>query len=105
MTPEHANGGEPDAHRTAPASCTDPSQRVCADRTRQDRQRDLVAAVAVPPVGRRHLWMLWVPACPHCGLAHRHVAAGPVGGVREPTCGGPTYSVQIPREQRRGGAA
>ncbi len=72
---------------------------------RHGRDLPMVAAVAVPPIGRRTMWMLWVASCCLCGLAHRHQAGAPVGGVRDATCGGGAYYVRVVRQQVRKVAA
>lgn len=72
---------------------------------RQSRDLPIVAAVAVPPIGRlRRLWMLWAASCCYCGYAHLHRAGSPVG-AREAGCGKGSYYVRVVREQRPEAAA
>jgi hypothetical protein len=57
-------------------------------------------AIAVPPLGRRRMWLLLVESCPNCGYSHVHRALGSTGGRRAGTCG-TSYYVRVVRSQGR----
>lgn len=91
----------------AGAASTDPAPTITAAPTPQDRchgsaspRLPVAIATAVPPLGRRRLWLLLVEACPHCTYAHVHRAAAAIGGARAGGCGR-TYYVRVARAQGR----
>jgi hypothetical protein len=107
MSPDKTEAGAPDPGSAQHRACealrlTD--QQVKA--TAPDRHgRDLPTVAAVPPTGRRALWMWWVARCALCGSAHLHRAGSSVGGVRGAGCGRGTYYARIICEQRQEVAA
>lgn len=76
-----------------------------ASRAKRSAQHRLpvVNAIAVPPLGRRRMWLLLVDSCPWCRLAHVHRAASSHGGRRYGCCGRP-YHVRVLRAQGRSAA-
>lgn len=68
----------------------------------RDGRHLVVSATAVPPLGRRALWLLLVSSCPLCGgYSHVHRAGSPTGGIRNAGCGRGSYYVQVVRAQGR----
>lgn len=59
-----------------------------------------VLGFALAPAGRRTLWALVVPTCPHCSAAHLHRATGPHDGLRVASCGRP-YKIRLTGSRRR----
>lgn len=89
-----------------------PAEKIAAAAKLQDQGQgsapdDLIVAVAtaVPPLGRRTLWLHWVPSCPFCGYGHAHRAGGLTGGIRQAGCGRGSYYVRVRRTQGRAVAA
>ena len=60
-------------------------------------------AIAVPPVGRRRLWLWLVRSCPYCALTHVHRAGGIDGAARTGGCGR-DYFVRVVRSEGRAAA-
>lgn len=77
-----------------------PSVSIAANGSRDGRHL-VVSAIAIPPLGRRRLWLLLVQSCSWCSCSHVHRAGSPTGGLRYAGCGGGQYYVQVVRAQGR----
>jgi len=93
---QQRSGPAPTRANPLPTS-TSRHQSADEDHGTAERRQDVPVArgVAYPPAGRRRLWLLLVPRCPHCGHAHAH-RGGPAAGVRESGCG-QSYHVVVTR--------
>jgi len=86
MSTRTRRSGAP-TQRPAPQTISHRQATDHGERSATGRQDAPVArGVAYAPAGRRRLWLLLVPRCPHCGHAHAH-RGGPAAGVRESGCG------------------
>ena len=95
MSPPTRRSGAPPQH-PAPETISHRQATDHGETSAADRQGVPVArGVAYAPAGRRRLWLLLVPRCPHCGHAHAH-RGGPAAGMRESGCG-QSYHVVVTR--------
>lgn len=100
-------GNDDGGQDTTPAAVTKSIATTKQDHGKGSAPRRLptVNAIAVPPLGRRTLWMHWVASCCYCGYGHAHRSPGITAGVRESGCHRGTYYVRVQRAQGRAVAA
>jgi hypothetical protein len=86
----HETGNGPRGHHPPEGRSEPNAQLTRAAEPDRNRPRPVAAAVAFPPTGRRHTWLVLVRKCPACGYAHAHRARNPgriVGSGRTGSCG------------------